>query len=860
MKSVSSKMVKPLLVLLLLSVTMAAHAQNVLKTPVTLPRQNGTVADFLDDLNKLPGIVISYSSETVNLSKKIELTGNEKTVEEILRSVLKLQPLKIVEQNGKIFLVPETPVKRKFTISGYITDKESGERLIGASIYIPSKQAGTTSNVYGFFSITIDQDSLALQTSYAGYFPSMNSINLQHDAQLNIAMERNVVINELVIVNAEGKPNTQKRTLVGKTDVSPALIKSVPALMGEADVLKTLQLLPGIQAGNEGTAGLNVRGGSADQTLILMDGVPVYNASHAFGLFSVFNADAVNNIEVLKSGFPASYGGRLSCVVDVHMKEGDKYNFHGEGGVGLIFSKLTLEGPIKKGKSSFLISARRTYADLFIRPVLKLSNSGTDVIPYFGDVNAKANFPAGKKDRLYFSLYLGQDKLRIKEEYTDSKYDAGLSWGNTTALTRWNHQFSKKMFSNFTLTYSRYRFNTNGTVEENGPSATNFKESDHYISGVQDWSFKGDIDYLPAPGHFIKAGFDVILHKYYPGIIYHYVRDSSYSASKQYGNQSLYSHEYDAYVEDDIKLSSKMKANAGVRFSTFVVNGKTFFNVQPRINWLYKITNQWNLKASYGRMNQYIHLLTNANVALPTDLWVPVTANVPPQSSNQVSGGVSYSRDKSLEFSMEVYYKSLKNVVDYGDKAGFSYNTYSWENMLETGTGKTYGVEWFVQKKKGRFTWLASYTLSRSTRQFANINEGRPYPFKYDRRHELKMAALWQPSARFEAGANWFFLTGSAISLPSSYYYDPYSQQYIDVYTSRNGSRMPAYHRLDISMKFIKQKRKYLRTWVLSVYNVYNRANPFIRYKTYEYPGNKIVFKDTTVFPFLPSVSYQFKF
>jgi hypothetical protein len=860
MKSVSSRMMKRLLVLLLISITGTCVAQSMLKTPVTLPRQNGTVAEFLNDLNKLPGIVISYSSEVVDLTKKIELNGNEKTVEDVLHSVLKLQVLKIVELNGKIFLVPDIPVKKKYTISGYITDKLTGERLIGASIYVSSKKAGTTSNVYGFFSITLDQDSLEMQTSYAGYFPLLTAVNLQGDVQVNIAMERNIVINELVVVNAEGKPNTQRRTLVGKTDVSPALIKSVSALLGEADVLKTLQLLPGIQAGNEGAAGLNVRGGSADQTLILLDGVPVYNASHAFGFFSVFNADAVNNIEVLKSGFPASYGGRLSSVIDVHMKEGDKYNFHGEGGLGIIFSKLTLEGPIKHGKSSYLFSARRTYADLFIRPILRASGSSLDVIPYFGDVNAKANFPVGTNDRFYLSLYLGQDKLRTKEDFSDKKNDAALSWGNTTAQARWNHEFSKKMFSNFTLTYSRYRFSTSGSIEEKEAGLDNFREADLYFSGVHDWAIKADIDYLPAPEHFIKTGFALTLHKYDPGILRHSLRDSLQNYSIEYGNQSLYTHEYDAYIEDDIKLSAKMKANAGVRMSMFAVNRRRFFSLQPRVNWLYKLNGKWNLKASYSKMNQYLHLLTNSSVSLPTDLWVPVTEHIPPQTSHQLAGAVSYSYDKSLEFSMEVYYKSLKNVIEYGDRAGFRSNTYGWEQILETGTGTAYGVEWLVQKKKGKITGLASYTFSRSLRHFDNLNDGKSYPFKYDRPHELKMAAVWQSSKRFEASANWIFITGTAVTLPSSYYYDPYTQEYIDVYASRNNERMPNYHRLDVSMKFIKQKRKYLRTWVLSVYNVYNRLNPFMRYKAYASTDRKIEFEDVTAFPFLPSISYQFKF
>jgi hypothetical protein len=358
------------LLLLFLLISGVCQAQTILKTPVTLLRYQGTVGEFLNDLNRVPGIVINYSSEVVDLTKQVQLTREEKTVEDFLRTILRLQPVRYLEQNGKIFLAPEG-VKKKHTVSGYVTDKESGERLIGASVYIPSKKIGTTSNAYGFFSITLDADSVEVQTTYAGYFSNRSQLHLGNDINLDVPLERDIVINEIVIVNAEAKRNTQNRTLVGKADVSPALIKSVTALLSEADVLKTLQLLPGIQAGNEGTAGLNVRGGSADQNLLLMDGVPVYNATHAFGLFSIFNADAVNNVEVLKSGFPASYGGRLSSVIDVHMKEGDKYNFRGEGGIGIIFSKLTLEGPLKKGKSSFLVSARRTYADFLLMSMQK---------------------------------------------------------------------------------------------------------------------------------------------------------------------------------------------------------------------------------------------------------------------------------------------------------------------------------------------------------------------------------------------------------------------------------------------------------------------------------------------------------
>lgn len=640
--------------------------------------------------------------------------------------------------------------------------------------------------------------------------------------------------------------------------------------MSEPDVLKSLQLLPGVQSGNEGSAGLIVRGGSADQNLILLDGAPVYNATHAFGLFSIFNADAVNNVEVLKSGFPASYGGRLSSVIDVHMKEGDKYNFHGEGGIGLIFSKFAFEGPIQKGRSSFLVAGRRTYVDVFLAPIQKWSADGTDItIPFFSDLNFKANFPLGNRDRFYFSFYTGQDKLTVKDDYTEmedssktlSKYNAGFSWGNITAMMRWNHVFSKKMFSNFTFTYSRYRFNTWENSEERASNPpTVFIEEQKYRSGIRDWAIRADVDYLPAPNHFIKAGISATWHRYQPSISRFFERDAVLRVDQRIDNHTQKGGEYDLWVEDDIRISEKLKTNIGARYSMFSVKNKTFSIFQPRINWLYKLDEKWSLKSSFSGMNQFIHLLSNNALGLPTDLWLPVTERVPPQTSLQVSAGTSYDHDKSLSFSMEVYYKRMRHVIEYTDASVF-FNAYdNWEDLVITGTGRTYGIEWLAQKKKGRWTGLASYTLSRSTRQFAGLNEGKEFPFRYDRRHELKTAIVYKPSARFELSANWFLMSGIVMSLPNAWYYDPYTGRYMDIYESRNNYRLPVYHRMDISVKFMKQKKKYLRTWIVSVYNVYNRLNPLYLEPEGTGSNNKINFTAVTLFPILPSVSYQFKF
>jgi hypothetical protein len=853
--------------ILLLLLSAACQGQSLLKKPVSLTRQTGTVEQFLNDLNTIHGIAISYSTVVVNLSKQVRLSGQERTVEDILTTICKNQPVKFVEHDGKIFLVTTLRSKRRATISGYILDKKSGERLIGASVYVQNKKNGTTSNIYGFFSITPEQDTLLVQISYTGYTSWSSWLILQSDTLLNVSLEQNISLNQMVVINAEAKKNSQYRTINGKSDISSTFIKSIPAVMGEPDVLKSLQLLPGIQAGNEGTSGLNVRGGSADQNLILLDGVPVYNSSHAFGLFSIFNADAVNNVEVLKSGFPPGYGGRLSSVIDVHMREGDKYQLHGEGGLGLVFSKLLLEGPLKKGKSSFLVSVRRTYADLLLGPIV--NDRDTKIFPFFSDLNVKFNVPAGKKDRLYFSFYTGQDKLKSFEksahEYNGdnfkNKYSFGFSWGNITAMVRWNHVFNKKTFANFTFTHSRYRFN----IEENSEDYTNdvleYKLDKKYNSGIRDWGFKMDVDFLPVPAHFIKCGVMATLHRYRPGMSYFFAQDVNTSSSEQIEKHSSKGGEFDVYLEDDIRISEKMKTNIGTRLSAFAVTGKTFSALQPRINWLYQLNSAWSLKASYGTMNQFIHLLTNSNIGLPTDLWLPVTKNIPPQISRQAAADASYSYDNTMVMSMEVYYKTLKNVIDYTEGSVF-YNAYeNWENMVETGTGKSYGAEWLFRKTKGKLTGLVSYTLSRSLRQFASINEGKPFPFKYDRRHEVKAAIVWRPSGKLECSANWLFSTGNAISIPTDYYFNPYTNQYIDIYSSRNNYRMRPTHRMDMSVKFIKQKEKYIRTWLISVYNAYNRLNPFFVYKGYEDGDfSKAVYKEVSGFPILPSVSYQFKF
>jgi outer membrane receptor for ferrienterochelin and colicin len=753
---------------------------------------------------------------------------------------------------------------QKFTINGIVTDKKSGERLSGASISIVNRSMGTTTNAFGFYSITLPADTLLLRVSYTGYRSYTDSFLLAADRGLDITLEliRN---EEVVTVKASRKADIQNRTQMSQIDLPVETIKSLPAFLGEADVLKAIQLLPGIQAGTEGSSGIYVRGGGPDQNLILLDGVPVYNAAHLFGFFSVFNADALNGVDVMKGGFPARYGGRLSSVIDIRMKEGNKNELHGEGGIGLIASRLTLEGPLgKKKKSSFMVSGRRTYFDLFMRPLSKAASDGEFSAGYFFyDLNAKANFELGKKDHLYVSGYFGNDKFSGKGTSTYNQndqqtYTAGLKWGNLTAVTRWNHLFNKKLFGNLTLHYSRYNFDISNEQRYKTSAGTE-TYLQKYFSGIRDWSLRYDFDYLPSPNHFIKAGISSTWHYYKPGAVQSKIKTAGFNEDTILKYRFIDAREFDAYIEDDVRLSKNFKANIGLHWTGFNVQNKFFNSIQPRMSMRYLLTADMSVKASYARMNQYIHLLTNSGLGLPTDLWVPVTEKVPQQVADQVALGWAYNYKNGYEVSVEGYYKKMNNIIEYAEGASYINATSNWEDKIEVGKGWSYGGELFVQKKKGRTTGMMGYTLSWTNRQFENLNFGKTFPYKYDRRHDFKVAVVHKLSKKFEISGEWIYGTGQAVSLPVATYLDNNNQQ-VEVYQGRNGFRMAPYHRLDIGMKFWKQKKKYERAWVIGIYNVYNRQNPFFIYRTENSSGTQPVFNQVALFPIVPSISYQFKF
>jgi len=763
---------------------------------------------------------------------------------------------------------------QKFTISGYLKDAQSGESLIGANLYNKNSATGTSSNYYGFYSVTLSAGEVALIYSYVGYQSQYLSFNLQKDTTINVDLKVSML--DEVVVEGKLTEDIQETTRMSTINVPIQQIKSLPAFMGEVDLLKVIQLLPGVQSGSEGSSGIYVRGGGPDQNLILLDGVPVYNASHLFGFFSVFNADAINNVDLIKGGFPARYGGRLSSVIDISMKEGNNKEFKGEGSIGLIATKVTVEGPLAKGKSSFIVSARRTYIDILTRPIIKAQTDGDAVFGYyFYDLNTKLNYTFSERDRIYLSVYTGDDKAYARDKYeydngiggtVENRDEFGLKWGNITAALRWNHVYNPKLFSNVTLTHSRYRFSVYNESEtkENGQKEIFVSQ---YLSGINDWAAKVDYDFLPDPNHFIKFGANATYHTFNPGAANFQVSEE---IDTLIGTGNIGAVEFALYFEDDIKLGDNWKLNAGLHYSAFLVEGRLYNSLQPRFSGRYLINSKTSLKASYSRMTQYIHLLTNSGIGLPTDLWVPATDKVKPQQAQQVAIGFARDLGNQYEFSVESYYKAMNNIIEYKDGAGFSRPDKDWQTQVETGKGKTYGIEFFLQKKVGAYQGWVGYTLAWSNRQFDNINEGKVYPYKYDRRHDISVTNSFSINERIDLSAVWVFGSGNSISLPVATYPANgggtdgnggwYYGNEIEHYEGRNGFRMRAYHRMDLSISFKKQTKWGERKWVFGAYNVYNRKNPFFITTGYDYETDKKKFVQYSLFPIIPSFSYQFKF
>jgi hypothetical protein len=766
-------------------------------------------------------------------------------------------------------LLPFTGLAQTFTISGYVRDAKSGENLIGVAIFNSVTGQGTATNAYGFYSLTLSKDSVKLVASYLGYERGIFNTYLDKDLQQNLLLAPAVTaLQEVEIVNTQVEEDVKETTRMSTINMSVAQIKAVPALFGEVDVLKVLQLLPGVQSGGEGTSGLYVRGGGPDQNLILLDGVPVYNASHLFGFFSVFNADALNNVELVKGGFPARYGGRLSSVLDISMKEGNMNEVEGEGSIGLIASRLTVSAPLKKDVASFIVSGRRTYIDVLARPFMPKDEVAGY---YFYDLNAKLNWKVSDKDRLYLSAYTGYDEFYATSERMDTdqqKSRAGLGWGNLTSAFRWNRVLNQRLFLNTHLTYTKYQFDISNE-EEARYQDKEYTYKLKYLSNIRDLSAKLDFDYIPNPSHYIRFGTQVVGHQFQPGALQVRGNNGGNAEDLDVNTVKTNAQEVGLYLEDDVRLSEKLKLNVGLRANGFAVNKEFYSALEPRASVRFIANEKLSLKASYANMTQFIHLLTNSGIGLPTDLWVPSTDKIQPQRSHQVALGATrtLAQDK-LEVSLEGYYKTMHNLIEYKEGASFIGISNSWDTKVTSGKGWAYGMELFLHKKTGRTNGWIGYTLAWSNRQFADLNRGEKYPYRYDRRHDIELVVIHQLKPNLSLSGTWVYGTGNSITLPEARYVVGEAweggyggtQTYND-YGSRNGYRMAAYHRADISLSHTKKKRWGEVVNNISFYNAYNRKNPYYIYIAGgEREGEAPRFKQVSLFPILPSVSKTFKF
>jgi hypothetical protein len=753
----------------------------------------------------------------------------------------------------------------KYTISGTLTDAATGETLIGATVR-SDDGTGTVSNEYGFYSLTLPEGGHTLSFTYIGYIPAERRLALGQNQKLDIALSDNSTLLGEVEIRAEKDGERVGQALMGVEKINMSELKSLPMLLGERDVLKTIQLLPGVKSAGEGNAGFYVRGGAADQNLILLDEAPVYNASHLLGFFSTFNADAVKDATLYKGSMPPQYGGRIASVLDIKMNDGNNRDFDVSGGIGIISSKLNVEGPVQKGKSSFLITGRRTYLDLLL---LTSSDTGKNAtVLYFYDLNAKVNYQIDGRNRLFVSGYFGRDVLKF------GNGTFGVDWGNATATLRWNHLFSDRLFSNTSLIYSNY----------DNKIAIKFGANDFRISSrIRDYNLKQDFQWFPDGRNIVKYGFQVIYHTITPSSI-----DASEASDLVNNNkaQNRYGLESAAFVSHEWQVTPSLNILYGLRVSDFAVLGagdfytydaegkitttttydkgtivRNYLVPEPRLAASYRINDHSSIKLGYTRNSQHLHLLSNSTASNPTDLWMPGTNNVKPEIADQVSLGWfrNFGNRSQFGFSAETYYKNMLNQIDYRNGAEIQGNANPEADLL-FGSGRAYGLELLMKKKTGRFNGWIAYTLARTERKIPGINNGKYYAAKQDRTHDLSVVALYQLNARWQLSGTWIYHTGNAVTFPSGKYRVNEATTYY--YTERNGYRMPAYHRLDIGATYqAKRTKRFESEWAFSIYNAYNRKNAYtITFRDSEAdPGVTEVVK-TALFGIIPSVSWNFKF
>lgn len=795
---------------------------------------------------------------------------------------------------------------QNFTISGTIKDAQNGETVVGATVFLKELNKAASTNQYGFYSITGPKGNYTIVFSYLGYKTITQEIDLNKNVNLSVSFSTaETNLSEVEVTTKAGNENV-KNTQMSAVNLDMTEIKKIPAFMGEVDILKTIQLLPGVKNAGDGNTGFYVRGGGPDQNLILLDEAPIYNASHLMGFFSVFNGDAIKNVNLIKGGMPAQYGGRLSSVLDIQMKDGNNQNFEVDGGIGVIASRITVQGPLQKNKSSFIISARRTYVDVIAKPWIEKSDfKGTSY--FFYDLNAKLNYIINDKNRIYLSGYFGRDKFVFKSE--EDNFNTKIPWGNASACLRWNHIFSSKLFSNASLVFTNYDFSFIATEQD-------FEAT--IKSGITDYTAKYDLNYFPNPRHNIKTGINYIFHRFVPTSVSARQGSTVFDLGKA---TKLYSHDAAIYVSDDWDITQNLRINAGLRFGNFTqigpfdryikdftgkvvdtVSYKTndvvanYNGLEPRLSLRYTLNKTSSLKASYARNFQYIHLATISSVSLPTDVWMPCTEVIKPQESNQYAIGYFKNfKDNQFETSVEAYYKTMSNQIEYKEGAQPADNVYdNPDNAFTFGKGWAYGAEFFIKKRTGKFTGWIGYTLSWTWRQFKEINYGEKFLAKYDRRHDASVVLTYDATRQWNFAAVWVYGTGNRGTLPNGFFL--YEGSLSNDYGLRNSYQFIAYHRADINVTFTPNRtkklekrrlmlvekfraegkdtsniiltKKWLRnfsnSFTLSVFNLYNRYNPYFIYLTrrgdFANGTLEVGAKQVSLFPILPSLTWNFKF
>jgi len=758
---------------------------------------------------------------------------------------------------------------QSYTLSGYIKDAETGETIIGANIYNKANPAqGVTTNTYGFFSFTLPEGQYTFVSSYLGYANQEMEVALTEDRQVDIELQEGVVIQTVEVLAKDDENRNVEAAEMGILKLPIEDIKKLPALLGEVDVLKALQLLPGVLSATEGNTGFYVRGGGPDQNLVLLDEAVVYNSGHVLGFFSVFNSDAIKNTTLVKGGMPANYGGRLSSVVDIQMKEGNDKAYSVEGGIGLVSSRLTVQGPIAKEKTSFIVSGRRTYAFELAQPFMKGTDfEGTNY--YFYDFNAKINHRFSKKDRLYLSGYFGQDVMNFQARLRDANF--GIDYGNLTGTLRWNHLFNDKLFMNAAVVYNDYEFSFGG--RELGLEADIF-------SGVQDWNFKLDFDYYPNYRNHLKFGGSATYHEVTPNSASIVSNNGEISFSNDRELVPRYAVELAAYVLDDIKLNDRLGVNLGMRVSSYTHLGpylrndgeridafepvQTYFGFEPRFIGRYSLAADKSIKTSFALTNQFLHLVSNTTTSLPLDIWVASTDVIKPQFGAQFAVGYFQNlADNMFETSVETYYRVLRNQIEYSETY-VNDPTSTIEDQFVFGQGRAYGLELFLKKRKGDLTGWISYTLSRTERDFPSINNGETFPAAYDRTHDFSIVLNYEPSERWNFSSVLVYTTGTPYTPINSLYL--LEQNLYPLYGERNSVRNQAYHRLDISATYVPEvdeQKSFSSSWTFSIYNAYDRRNPLFFY--YDFVVNQQAGTaqakafQVSFFPIIPSITWNFK-